>query len=83
MTSELHLRVVTPDRTVLDRKVRQVSFMSIDGSYGILAHHAPLMTATMPGIVTFQNADGTKEQLLITADGIERLSSYPYEEHWL
>jgi F-type H+-transporting ATPase subunit epsilon len=66
MTSELHLRVVTPDRTVLDRKVRSVQFMGVDGSYGILPRHAPLLTATMPGIVTIKHTDGTQENMLVT-----------------
>jgi F-type H+-transporting ATPase subunit epsilon len=72
MPSELHLKVVSPDRTVLDRKVRSVSFMGIDGSYGILPRHAPLMTATMPGIVKIVNTDGSTEELLVT-DGFAEM----------
>ena len=45
MASELHLRVVTPDRTIVDRKVAAVRFLGVDGGYGILPGHAPLMTA--------------------------------------
>ena len=40
MANELHLRVVSPDRTVMDRKVKSVSFMGTDGSFGILPNHA-------------------------------------------
>ena len=50
--AELHLRVVTPQSTIIDRKVSSVEFMGVDGSYGILPGHAALMTATKPGIVT-------------------------------
>ncbi len=64
--SEFHLRVVTPDRVVFDRKVRSVVFMGIDGSYGILARHAPLMTATRPGIVKITQTDGQVEEMLVT-----------------
>jgi F-type H+-transporting ATPase subunit epsilon len=67
MASELHLRVVTPDRTVMDRKVRFVKFMGTDGSYGILPNHAPLMTGTRPGIVTIEHTDGPREDMLITS----------------
>ena len=67
MSSELHLRVVTPDRTVIDRRVRSVQFMGLDGSYGILPHHAPLMTATQPGIVTIEHTDGRREEMLVTS----------------
>ena len=72
MASELHLRVVTPDRNVLDRKVKAVSFMGIDGSYGILPNHAPLMTATMPGVVKVTNTDDSVEELLVT-DGFAEM----------
>ncbi len=67
MANELHLRVVTPDRTVFDRKVAFVSFMGVDGSYGILPNHAPLMTATAAGIVKIQHTDGQIEQMLISS----------------
>lgn len=72
MASELHLRVVTPARTVMDRKVRQVQFVSVDGSYGILPHHAPLMTATQAGIVEIEHTDGSTENMLVT-DGFAEM----------
>jgi len=73
-TRELHLRVVTPDRVVFDRKVKAVSFMGIDGSYGILPGHAPLMTATRPGIVKITHLDGQVEEMLVT-DGFAEMRS--------
>ena len=48
MSKLMHLRVVTPQEVLLDEEVRSVQFMGIDGSYGILPGHAPLMTATFP-----------------------------------
>ena len=66
MARELHLRVVTPDRVVFDRKVKAVTFMGIDGSYGILPGHAPLMTATKPGIVKITLENGQIEEMLVT-----------------
>ena len=70
--AEIHLRVVTPMNTVIDRKVTSVQFMGVDGSYGILANHAPLMTATKPGIVTIQETDGSKLEMLVT-DGFAEM----------
>ena len=66
MANELHLKIVTPDRTLMDRKVKAVSFMGVDGSYGILPKHAPLMTATTPGIVKITEVDGSSEEMLVT-----------------
>lgn len=74
-TRELHLRVVTPDRVVFDRKVSAVSFMGIDGSYGILPGHAPLMTATKPGIVKITHENGQVEEMLVTEGFAEMRSN--------
>ncbi len=64
--AELHLRVVTPQSTIIDRKVSSVEFMGVDGSYGILPGHAALMTATKPGIVTIKETDGSVEEMIVT-----------------
>lgn len=72
MTTDFHLRVVTPDRVVFDRKVSSVVFMGVDGSYGILPRHAPLMTATRPGIVKITLTDGQVEEMLVT-DGFAEM----------
>ncbi|MCB9868262.1 MAG: ATP synthase F1 subunit epsilon [Planctomycetes bacterium] len=72
MASELHFRVVTPQKTVVDRKVASVQFMGVDGSYGILPNHAPLLTATKPGIVTIHELDGRTEEMLVT-DGFAEM----------
>ena len=64
--AHLHLRVVTPQQTIIDRKVQSVEFMGVDGSYGIKPNHAALMTATKPGIVTIHEVDGSVEEMIVT-----------------
>src|SRR5262245_41091853 len=71
--SELHLRIVTPDRTLVDRKVARVSFQGIDGSYGILPHHAPLMTAiSSAGKAKITELDGKTIELFVS-DGFAQV----------
>ena len=71
--SELHLRIVTPDRTILDRKVRSVSFVGTDGRYGILSHHAPLMTGIAhSGTATITETDGKTSELFVS-DGFAQV----------
>lgn len=70
--SELHLRVVTPQNTVVDRKVQSVTFDGVDGSYGILPQHAALMTATKPGVVAITETDGSVEEMIVT-DGFAEM----------
>ncbi|HEX6812372.1 MAG TPA: ATP synthase F1 subunit epsilon [Planctomycetota bacterium] len=71
--SELHLRIVTPDRTLVDRKVARVSFQGIDGSYGILPRHAPLMTAiSSTGKAKITELDGKQIELFVS-DGFAQV----------
>jgi F-type H+-transporting ATPase subunit epsilon len=73
MASELHLRVVTPDRVVVDRKVAAATFQGIDGKYGILPRHAPMVTAiAATGNVEITETDGSKLSLFIS-DGFAQM----------
>jgi F-type H+-transporting ATPase subunit epsilon len=75
MASELHLRIVTPDRTIVDRKVRAVRFQGVDGSYGILPHHAPLMTAIAhTATLEITELDGSKVALF-ASDGFAQMQN--------
>ena len=71
--ADLHLRIVTPDRTIVDRKVAAVSFQGVDGGYGILPHHAPMMTAiAQTGTVEITELDGKKHELFVS-DGFAQV----------
>ena len=73
MAGELHLRIVTPDRTLIDRKVAAVTFTGIDGKYGILPNHAPLMTAIAEaGSAEITELDGNKDTLF-TSGGFAQM----------
>ena len=43
--ASLTLRVITPERIVLDTTVRQLKFPAIDGSMGVLPRHAAMVAA--------------------------------------
>ncbi len=43
------LEIVTPARKVFEEEVTQVNAPTMDGVVGILAHHAPLLTALKEG----------------------------------
>jgi F-type H+-transporting ATPase subunit epsilon len=75
MASALHLRVVTPERTIIDRKVAGVSFAGVDGGYGILPLHAPLLTAIAhTGVVVIQELDGKRVELF-ASDGFAQVQN--------
>ncbi|MCR9246945.1 MAG: ATP synthase F1 subunit epsilon [bacterium] len=71
--AELHLRIVTPDRTIVDRKVAEVSFHGVDGGYGVLPNHAPMMTAISDaGVVRIKEMDGSASELF-ASDGFAQM----------
>lgn len=82
------LELVTPERVMLSEEVRSVRAPGIEGSLGILAGHAPLMTALTVGIIKIEHANGDLEfiatsggfmevnpqKVIILADTAERAS---------
>ncbi|MBL8862381.1 MAG: ATP synthase F1 subunit epsilon [Planctomycetes bacterium] len=56
----LTLRVITPDRIVLDEIVESVRLDGLDGSLGVLPRHAPMIAALDVGLVRYSGAQGAR-----------------------
>ncbi|MEI9939599.1 MAG: ATP synthase F1 subunit epsilon [Pseudomonadota bacterium] len=54
MADTIHLEIVTPDGLKLAADVSEFTAPGIDGEFGVLPGHVPLMTALATGIVTYQ-----------------------------
>lgn len=65
--ADLHLKIVTPEKIVLDEPVDMVNLTSEDGELGILPHHANLMAKLEPGELRIKK--GGKTEILATGDG--------------
>jgi F-type H+-transporting ATPase subunit epsilon len=65
------LRLVTPERTVWEGQVRQVSLRGSEGELGILAHHIPLITALRPSVVRITEADGSERRYALGGGFLE------------
>lgn len=65
--SQLHLKIVTPEKQIFDEPVDMVTVPSIDGQLGILPHHANLMTRLKPGELKIKK--GSKTDILAAGDG--------------
>ena len=50
----LTVRVISPDKTILDSPAEEVILPSITGQIGILTSHAPLITALDIGVMRFR-----------------------------
>ena len=56
----MRLKTLTPSGIVVDEHVNRVRFDAQDGSFTFLPKHADFATVIVPGLVSFEIADGEK-----------------------
>ena len=65
MASEtIQLEIVTPSGVALREQVTEVTAPSVDGEFGILPGHLPILAALRTGIVSYQ-VNGTEEHVAV------------------
>lgn len=67
MSDSIDLEIVTPERKVLTAKASEVVVPGIDGYFGVLPGHAPLLTRLGVGEISYKDATGS--HYLAVADG--------------
>ena len=67
MRDLFRLCIVTGDATVLDTQVQSVNLPMDFGSFGILAHHAPMLCAVSKGILRCRLEDGSTVRVRVSA----------------
>ena len=67
MAEDITLRVITPDRIVVDTTASAVRIPGLDGSIGILRNHAPMIAALDVGLLRLRHAG--RAQVLFVAGG--------------
>jgi F-type H+-transporting ATPase subunit epsilon len=55
MAGTLSLKIITPERIVLDEKVEEISARAIDGDFAVLPNHQPLITALAIDILRYKS----------------------------
>jgi len=58
--NKLTLEVVTPERQVLHEDVDSIQLPGLDGYFGILPGHAPLLTELGAGVLSFRRGEETR-----------------------
>lgn len=73
MASAFLLQIATPERVVLSRRVVSVVAPGVEGYFGILARHAPLVAALRVGELKLTGED-EKEELVAISGGFLEVS---------
>ena len=71
MANLFQLAILTPDRPVFEGDVEYVQVPGTEGYLGVLAHHAALVTALMPGTLTYRLPGGKDVKLEVTGGFFE------------
>ena len=67
----LHLTVLSPEKSILERDVYSVTVPGAQGYLGILKGHAPLISSMVPGKLTAKDSDGRVSVYAVGAGFIE------------
>jgi len=71
MANLFKLTIHTPESTVLDEDVVSVTAPGSEGYLGILAHHAPLITALVPGKLSIRLANDKMDDYALSGGFLE------------
>ena len=55
----MHFKLITHDRIVFDEDVNEIYTRGVDGEFGVLENHVPLMTALDVGVTKVVKGDDT------------------------
>src|ERR1700719_3505653 len=59
-----HFDLVSPEKLAFSGEVDQVDVPGVEGDFGVLAGHAPVVAAIRPGILTV-NSGGTHQRIIV------------------
>lgn len=75
MDKTFQLEIVTPERQFYSGPVESLVLPALDGEYGVLPGHEPVVTAVEPGEVRYKT-DGVWHSVVVTQGLAELMSDY-------
>ena len=80
--SSFKLQIMASDHMVFDGEAAMVSLPTTEGSVGILAHHANVVMAVIPGVIEYEPAGagddeetGSGRQEIVVSDGLLKVEN--------
>jgi F-type H+-transporting ATPase subunit epsilon len=61
----LHFELVSPEKLLFSGSVDQVDVPGLEGDFGVLEDHAPLVATLRPGILTVHMSDGAQKIVVL------------------
>jgi F-type H+-transporting ATPase subunit epsilon len=61
----LHFELVSPEKLLFSGSVEQVDVPGLEGDFGVLEGHAPMVATLRPGILTVYLSDGAQKIVVL------------------
>jgi F-type H+-transporting ATPase subunit epsilon len=69
--AQIQLEIVTPEGASLSLPVHDLTAPSVEGEFGVLPGHRPLLAALKTGIVTYRDLEGEDHQVAVGPGFVE------------
>ena len=67
----MKIDIVTPLGRIFQGEIKEATFPGIEGEFGVLDGHAPLVTTLNPGLITLKKNDGKEEVIAVNWGYVE------------
>lgn len=71
----MHLEIITPDKKLFSGEAKSVKFPGVEGSFGVLENHAPIISSLKKGIVKVTEANAAVKNFEIKGGVVEVLKN--------
>ncbi|MQX38331.1 F0F1 ATP synthase subunit epsilon [Roseospira navarrensis] len=65
MADTTEFELVAPARLVMSRPVEMVVVPGVDGDFGVLPRHAPMLSTVRPGVIDIHTGGSVEERLFV------------------
>ena len=65
MADKVEFELVAPDRLLLAVEADSVAMPGMEGDFGVLAGHAPLISSLRPGVIEIDGADDAENRIYV------------------
>ena len=63
--------IVTPLGRIFKGEIKEATFPGVEGEFGVLEGHSPLITNLQPGVISIKKANGKEEMIAINWGHVE------------
>lgn len=67
----MELEIISPEGILFKGAVKQVSFPGVSGTFEVLPHHAPLITALQEGNIRYETDERTINEMRVKDGFVE------------